>query len=102
MNNSPRSREGGNSMVEFALIAPWYFLLFAGTLQTGFILYGLISVQNAARSAAIHVAANQVAAADQAGACALVIRELQGLPLINSSFSSSCGGAPVTVTAHYC
>jgi Flp pilus assembly protein TadG len=92
----------GNSMVEFALIAPWYFFLFAGTLQTGFTLYGLMAVQNAARVAAIHVAANKVAAGDQAGACAIVIQELQGLPNINSSFNSNCSAAPVTVTVNYC
>jgi Flp pilus assembly protein TadG len=89
-------------MVEFALIAPWYFLLFSGTLQTGFILYGLMAVQNAARSAAIHLAANRAAATDQAGACSMAILELQGLPNINSTFSSSCSGAPLTVTANYC
>ena len=95
-------KRSGNSLIEFVLLAPWFFLLFAGVTQVGFTLYGLIAVQNAARVAALHVAANPATATDQAGACALVIEELKGLPNINSTFGGSCNAAPVTVSASYC
>ena len=97
-----KSREGGNSLIEFAMIAPWFFVLFTGVADAGFATYGLIAVQNAARVAALHGAANATTAADQAGACALVIQELTGLPKIGSGFSSNCSSDPVTVTVNYC
>jgi len=102
MKRSSKSRESGNSLIEFALIAPWFFFLFTGVADAGFATYGLIAVQNAARVAALHGAANATAAADQAGACTLVLQELKGLPKIGSSFSSSCNADPVTVTTSYC
>jgi hypothetical protein len=71
-------------------------------VDAGFAIYGLIAVQNAARVAALHGSANVNTASDQAGACALVLQELKGLPKIGSSFSSNCNSAPITVTANYC
>jgi Flp pilus assembly protein TadG len=102
MQRHNKCREQGNSLIEFVLVAPWFFLLFTGVVDAGFATYGLIAVENAARVAALHGAANLVTASDQAGACSLVIQELQGLPQIGSSFSSSCNGSPVTVTVNYC
>lgn len=99
---APNKSREGNAIVEFALIAPWFFLLFTGVVDAGFATYGLIAVENAARVAALHGAANAVTASDQAGACTLVIQELQGLPQVGSSFSSSCNSNPVTVSVNYC
>ena len=47
-----RSRPGGNSIVEFSLMAPWILFLFAGAFDWGFYSYALILVQNGARVAA--------------------------------------------------
>jgi len=102
MKHSGKSKQRGSSLVEFVLVAPWYFFIFVGVMQTGFLIYGLIAVQNAARVAVIHLAANPTTATDQAGACTMVIQELKGLPNIGSSFSSSCNASPVTVTVKYC
>jgi Flp pilus assembly protein TadG len=102
MRRAHKRRNGGNSLVEFVLIAPWFFLLFTGVVDAGFATYGLIAVQNAARVAALHGAANTITASDRAGACALVIQELQGLPKIGSSFSGDFTSDPVTVTVNYC
>jgi len=99
---SRRPGEKGNSLIEFAFIAPWFFVLFTGVVDTGFATYGLIAVQNAARVAALHGAANVTTASDQAGACAMVIQELRGLPQIGSSFSSTCSSDPLRVTVRYC
>jgi Flp pilus assembly protein TadG len=102
MQKSRKLKQRGNAMVEFALVSPWFFLLFSGVMQAGFTIYGLISVQNAARVAALHLAANPQAAADQVGACALAIQQLKGLPNIGASFTSGCSASPLVVTAHYC
>jgi len=102
MRNPRRQKQRGNSLVEFVLVAPWFIFLFAGVTQAGFVIYSLIPVQNAARVAALHLAANPTVAADQAGACKLAIQELKGLPNIGTSFSSSCNASPLTVTANYC
>jgi Flp pilus assembly protein TadG len=102
MKKRNNSGKRGNSLVEFALIAPWFFVLFTGVTDAGFATYGLIAVQNAARVAAIHSAENVTTASDQAGACALVLQELKGLPKVGSSFTSSCNADPITVTVNYC
>ena len=96
------ARERGNALVEFAFLLPWIVLLFTGTFDCGYYAYSLISVENAARSAALHVSANASTAGDQSGACAIVIQELKGLPNVGVNFSSSCNAAPIQVTATYC
>src|SRR5438128_767679 len=47
-----RRRQDGHAVIEIALLAPWIFFLFAGTLDMGFYLSALIATQNAARVAA--------------------------------------------------
>ena len=95
-------RRQGNALVEFSFLLPWIVLLFTGTFDFGYYAYSLISVENAARSAALHLSANSSTAVDQSGACAIVIQELKGLPNIGSNFSSACNSAPIQVTAMYC
>jgi Flp pilus assembly protein TadG len=102
MRGTKKTRRQGNSLIEFVIIAPWFFFLFTGVMDAGFATYGLIAVQNAARVAALHSAANTVTANDQAGACTLVISELKGLPKVGSAFASQCTSNPVTVTVKYC
>ena len=102
MKQPRKSKQRGNSLIEVVLFAPWFIFIFIGVTQAGFMLYGLIAVQNAARVAALHVAANAVTANDQAGACSLAIAELKGLPNVGSTFRSNCNASPVVVTTAYC
>ena len=97
-----KSRERGNSVIEFTLLLPWLLFLFMGVFDFGFYTYALISMENAARVAAVRAAANSGVAADQHGACALAIEELRGLPNIGQTFNSPCNSDPVTVTSVYC
>lgn len=85
--------------MEFALIAPLLFPLILVVFDFGLYAYGFISVQNAARVAALRNSGGVDSAADQAGACTMAIEELRGMPNIGTSFSSSCSSAPVSVTA---
>jgi hypothetical protein len=76
---------------------PWIFFLFVGALDFGFYSYALISVQNAARIAALNAGGSIAAAASLPDACFHVRRELAMLPNA-SSFSVGCAAAPLVVT----
>lgn len=54
MRRRGRSRDGarGQSLTEFALIAPVFFLLLFGVIQFGFLLSGQIALNNAVRETA--------------------------------------------------
>lgn len=41
MKRPDRSRKKGNSLVEFAMLAPWFFSLFTCVIDAGFATYGL-------------------------------------------------------------
>jgi Flp pilus assembly protein TadG len=47
-------RRRGSAIVEFSLLAPWIFFLLLGAVDAGFMLYGLTTVENAARAGAIY------------------------------------------------
>jgi hypothetical protein len=92
------SRRSGHAVVETALIAPWIFFLFVGVLDFGFYAYALISVQNAARVAALGGATSVGAASDTQQACLYVREELQRMPNINGQ-ALSCTSSPLWVAA---
>lgn len=92
-----KSARRGASTIELALLSPWIFFLFVGALDFGFYNYALISVQSAARVAALHTSMNAGTAADATGACTYVLGELKDLPNVGSSMSTC--SSPVTVTA---
>jgi Flp pilus assembly protein TadG len=52
MGSARRSRTRGQSLVEFALVIPVFFLLLAGVLDFGFMLYSRMTIINAAREGA--------------------------------------------------
>lgn len=85
--------------MEFALIAPLLFPIILIIFDFGLYAYAFISVQNAARVAALRNSGGVESASDQASACTMAIEELRGMPNIGSSFSSNCTSAPVAVTA---
>jgi len=92
-----RRRENGSALIEITLLCPWFLFLFVGVVDLGFYTYSLIGVENAARVAAEYTSKSTSVAADQSGACTRVLAELASLP--NVSGLSSCGSAPLTVTA---
>jgi Flp pilus assembly protein TadG len=90
----------GHAVVEFALMVPWIVFLFIGVLDFGFYAYAAISVENAARVAALYTANNGTGAVtDTAGACYYVLQELEHAPNMGSGVSTCGGTSPVTVTA---
>jgi Flp pilus assembly protein TadG len=90
-----KKTQGGNAMVEVALLAPWVFFLFIGVFDLGFYAYELICVEGATQAAAAQTATSP-AAATQAVACSAALGEMGLLPN-NASFSATCAAAPLTV-----
>ena len=88
VRHTRRRRSRGQALVEFALVFPVFFLILAGLLDFGFLLYSRITLINATREGA-RTAVTQV---DNA----------QGIPgLVSSSVSSNSSGltaADLTVT----
>ena len=92
-----RRRNGGHAVLEVALLSPWIFFLFMGTLDMGFYSHALIATQNAARSAAAHTSRTALTAADTAGACQYALEELKAMS--NARTLTNCNAAPLIVTA---
>ena len=99
MRKSTRARrQRGGAMMEMAFLKPWVFLLFIGALDWGFYAYSLISMQAAVRTAVLYTSGKDATKADSAGACTLVVKELQYLP--NVGAGNTCASNPlVTATS---
>ncbi len=92
---SPTERVRGGSILELALIAPWYIFLFIGVFDWGFYSHALVSVEAAVRTAALNASANSAAALDNEAACALVRAEMQ--TSVNLAGVTDCGSLPLIV-----
>jgi len=92
-----RERQRGHAVVETALLAPWIFLLFAGTFDVGMYGYALISTENAARAAAVYTSTSTTKAGDTTRACQYALAEMGSLP--NVSGLTTCNAYPVMVNA---
>lgn len=89
------SQKRGAAMLELALLAPWVFFLFVGALDWGFYAYSLITMETAARSAALYE--STLLSPDSNSACTIVLNEMS--TLINTGSISSCNSSPLVVTA---
>jgi Flp pilus assembly protein TadG len=91
-------RARGSAFIEFVLLFPILFFLFIGAFDAGFFCYTLISVQSAARVAALYTSGSSATSASSSGACTYVRGELQTMPN-TSLLPAGCGASPLTVTA---
>lgn len=92
----------GNTVIEMTLMAPWLFFLFVGVFDFGYYAYALISVENAARVAAMNMSATSSSWASaktvaDAAACVAVSQELASMPNSNA-FPAGCNDYPLKVT----
>jgi|SRR6185312_12044153 len=85
----------GTSMVEFALIAPWFVFLFIGAFDYGFYSYALIATQNAARVVAMYCSTSSSRAAS-CSACTYATNQLANMP--NMSGVTTCDASPLVLT----
>ncbi|HVW84564.1 MAG TPA: TadE/TadG family type IV pilus assembly protein [Bryobacteraceae bacterium] len=93
-----KKNQRGTSIIEFALLMPWYFFLVVGAFDLGFYMYALIATQNAARVGALYCSSSTTAAADSDNACSYALDQLRGLPNVGTGLST-CLASPLTVTA---
>jgi Flp pilus assembly protein TadG len=84
-----KRRNGGHAILELALIGPWVFLLFIGALDWGFYACALISLQAAARTAALYTSTSAATVSDSTTACSLVLGEMANLPNIGTVCSTN-------------
>lgn len=94
-----RSRQRGGSIVEMALMLPWYVFFFVGTYDWGFYAHALISTESAARVAAEYTSQSSAQAANQATACILANEELRTMNNVGGTATSTCSSSPLIVTA---
>jgi Flp pilus assembly protein TadG len=103
---SARSK-AGHSAVETALMLPWLIFSFMGTLDFGFATYSLISLQSAARVAAVYASSNSVVAMATAAsptsgpACTYALAEMRNAPNVGSGVTTCTASDPVQLSATY-
>jgi Flp pilus assembly protein TadG len=93
-------RRRGSSMVEFALLMPWYAFLFVGAYDFGFYCYSLIATQNAARLAALYCSGSSSRATNCSTAtepCAYALSSLQMMPNVGASLLTCV--SPIVLTS---
>lgn len=88
----------GHAAIEVSLLAPWILLLFAGLFDFGVYATSLITVENAARAAALHTSQSTDAAADSYLACSVVLDHAKALSNAKN-LKPPCDSLPLTVTA---
>ncbi len=106
---SRRNRRLGQSLVEFALVAPLLLLVFAAAADLGRAFYGYVAVENAAKEGAFYGSRVPLCDDDSAPQCAnpnnvewRVQKELEnqrvfdtsGNPLVPTTQCLAPGGAP--------
>jgi Flp pilus assembly protein TadG len=99
-NRARPGRRRGSSMVEFALLMPWYAFLFVGAYDFGFYCYGLIATQNAARLAALYCSGSSSLATNcstRPEACDYARFSLQMMPNVGTSLLTCV--SPIVLTS---
>ena len=91
LNTTPNKLRGA-AAVEVALMLPWIVLMFAGVMDFGFFAYAFISVENAAREAALYTSSDPLLANNASAACPYALGETSYLPGVTSSCSGSTAG----------
>jgi len=94
---SDQASQGGQALVEFALVAPIFFLLLFGVIQLGLIFGGQNGVVAAARDTARYASTYRIATvADATDVCPLVLTQLTNdLGQFVPGFAPSREGTPV-------
>jgi len=96
---STASGRRGSSMIEFALMMPWYAFLFVGVYDFGFYSYGLIATQSAARVAALYCSGSSSLAANcSTQSCSYALDSLRNMPNVGTGVTT-CASSPLVVTS---
>lgn len=103
-NDAARRRRSrrGSSIIEFALIAPWYLFLFIGAFDFGFFIYSLNATQTAARQGAFYCSSSSLAQCLDSAAstqCNYALNQLKMLPNVGTSVTTCNTSTSVTESA---
>src|SRR5438270_8381285 len=93
-----RRKERGQAAIEVALMLPWIVLVFAAVTDFGFFAYAFISVQNAARAAALYTSSDPLLANNSSAACTYAVGEASFLPGVGTTCTVATAGT-MTVAA---
>ena len=93
-----RRRRQGSSIIEMTLIFPWFVFLFVGAFDWGFLAHALISVESAARVAALY-SASQSSAPAVSTLCPIVRNELKIASNVNDTLACTSSPLVVSVTS---
>ena len=85
--------ENGQSLLEFALVAPVIMLLLVGAVEIGRVFYMTILVNNAARAGAQYGAQNLATAADPTGMQNAALADGQNITGLSANASHFCSCA---------
>ena len=96
--STTRVQQRGQAAVEVALMLPWIVLIFAAIVDFGFFAYAFISVENAARAAALYTSTDPLLAANAGAACQYAQGEAAYLPGVAASCTGATAGT-MSVTA---
>lgn len=97
--------QAGHSAVETALMLPWLIFSFMGTLDFGFATYALISLESAARVAAVYASSTYATAQDTVAnpasgeACRYALEEMRNAPNVGRSVRTCSASDPVQLAA---
>lgn len=98
-NKIPSRRDRGNSVIEFAMFAPWLIFLFIGAMDWGFYAYSLIATEAAARVGALYTSTNSSTVSDAATACTYALDQLRKMPNVGDGITTCASGTSVTPAA---
>jgi uncharacterized iron-regulated membrane protein len=90
-------RRRGHAAIEVSLLAPWILLLFAGLFDFGVYTTSLITVENAARAAALTTSQSEDSATIDAAAVACGVVRRHSKALSNASNLTNCDSLPLRV-----
>jgi Flp pilus assembly protein TadG len=96
-----RSRQRGNSIIEFSLMAPWLIMMFVGAMDWGFYAYALIATEAAARVGALY-ASTSTSTRDESPpntVCTYALDQLRKMGNVGPSMTTPCAaGTGVTAS----
>jgi Flp pilus assembly protein TadG len=95
-----RASQGGQAVIETALLLPWLVFCFVGAFDLGVYSYAMISAENAARVVGMYASSSATVAANPTLACTYALAELKDSPGVGSTNSCSANGV-VNVSTTY-
>lgn len=84
------------------MTAVFLLVLTLAAFDLGMYAYAYISIQNAARAAALNNSGGLASSTDQEAACAIAVSETQGLPNVDPHSVGNCTSAPLVVATALC